>query len=151
MTLLKAGKLQEDFVEGMMCPGGCVGGPSKHQAEAQVIRDRKELLSRADDRRILENLENISRKTQCRIIVRCPIIPPCNDSAENMHALGRFLKEKNIRVSEINLLPYHNMGEGKREQLEPGTEGFCSRTPSKEEMEALRNILRGYGFTVKNS
>ena len=57
MTLLKAGKLQEDFVEGMMCPGGCIGGPSKHQAEAQVLRDRKELLSRADGRRILENLE----------------------------------------------------------------------------------------------
>ena len=41
MTLLKAGKLQEDFVEGMMCPGGCIGGPSKHQAEAQVLLDRK--------------------------------------------------------------------------------------------------------------
>ena len=54
---LKAGKLQEDFVEGMMCPGGCIGGPSKHQAEAQVLRDRKELLSRADGRQILENLE----------------------------------------------------------------------------------------------
>ena len=56
MLLLKSGKLQEDFVEGMMCPGGCVGGPSKHQAEAQVLRDRKELLSRADGREILENL-----------------------------------------------------------------------------------------------
>ena len=57
MTLLKAGKLQEDFVEGMMCPGGCIGGPSRHQAEAQVLRDRRELLAAADGRRILENLE----------------------------------------------------------------------------------------------
>ena len=57
MMLLKAGKLQEDFVEGMMCPGGCIGGPSKHQAEAQVLRDRKELLNQADGRKILENLE----------------------------------------------------------------------------------------------
>ncbi len=56
MLLLKSGKLDADFVEGMMCPGGCVGGPSKHQAEAQVLRDRKELLSRADSREILENL-----------------------------------------------------------------------------------------------
>lgn len=102
-----------------------------------------------DNHRILENLENISDKTQCRIIVRCPIIPPCNDAPENMHALGRFLQEKNIRVSEINLLPYHNMGEGKREQLEPGSEGFLGRTPDKDEMENLRNILRGYGYTVK--
>ena len=57
LMLLKAGKLEEDFVEGMMCPGGCVGGPSKHQAEAQVIRDRQALLSLADGRKILENLE----------------------------------------------------------------------------------------------
>ena len=99
--------------------------------------------------RILENLQNISEKTNCTIIVRCPVIPPCNDSAENFHALGRFLTEKKIRVSEINLLPYHNMGEGKREQLEPGTEGFTSHTPTKEEMEAHRDILRGYGFIVK--
>ena len=41
------------------------------------------------------------------------------------------------------------LGEGKREQLEPGTEGFTSRTPSQEEVERLRDILRGYGFVVK--
>ena len=58
LTLLKAGRLQEDFIEGMMCPGGCVGGPSKHQAENVVIRDRTTLLSRADGRNILGNLEN---------------------------------------------------------------------------------------------
>ena len=63
--------------------------------------------------------------------------------------MGRFLTEKAIRCSEINLLPYHNLGEGKREQLEPGTEGFTSRTPSQEEVELLRDILRGYGFVVK--
>ena len=57
LTMLKAGTLKEDFIEGMMCPGGCIGGPSKHQAEAQVLRDRKDLLDRADGRRILENLE----------------------------------------------------------------------------------------------
>ena len=27
--------------------------------------------------------------------VRCPVIPPCNDSEEEMHAIGRFLTEKN--------------------------------------------------------
>ena len=98
---------------------------------------------------ILENLEHISNETDCTIIVRCPVIPPCNDSPENFHALGRFLVEKKIRVSEINLLPYHNLGEGKREQLEPGDQGFASRTPTPEEMEGHKNILRSYGFVVK--
>lgn len=58
LMLLKAGKLEADFVEGMVCPGGCVGGPSKHQAEALVMKARSELLGRADGRKILENLKN---------------------------------------------------------------------------------------------
>ena len=57
LTLLKAGRLDVDFVEGMICPGGCVGGPSKHQAEALVLRARTELLGKADGRKILENLK----------------------------------------------------------------------------------------------
>ena len=56
LTLLKAGRLQEDFIEGMMCPGGCVGGPSKHRALAEVVRARTDLLARADGRNVLENL-----------------------------------------------------------------------------------------------
>jgi len=58
MMLLRAGKLDADFVEGMICPGGCVGGPSKHQAENLVLKDRTVLLGKADGRKILENLKN---------------------------------------------------------------------------------------------
>lgn len=57
LMLLKNGKLDTDFVEGMICPGGCIGGPSKHQAETIVLRAREELLDRADSRKILENLK----------------------------------------------------------------------------------------------
>ena len=57
LTLLKAGRLKDDFVEGMICPGGCVGGPSKHQAEGLVLKARAELFMKADRRGILENLE----------------------------------------------------------------------------------------------
>ena len=58
MLLLRAGKLNADFVEGMICPGGCVGGPSKHRTEAEVIKARADLLKKADKRKILENLKN---------------------------------------------------------------------------------------------
>ena len=98
---------------------------------------------------ILENLRRISNETSCDIIVRCPIIPPCNNSPEHLHALGSFLKENAIRVREVNLLPYHNLGEGKRVQLETDIEPFSSHTPSEQEMESLREIVRSYGFTCK--
>ena len=58
LTLLNFGKLQEDFIEGMMCPGGCVGGPSKHRTETEIKNARTKLLSQADGRKILENLKN---------------------------------------------------------------------------------------------
>ena len=58
LMMLRAGKLDADFIEGMICPGGCVGGPSKHQVETVVEQNRKNLLAQADDRRILDNLKN---------------------------------------------------------------------------------------------
>ncbi|MBQ1548361.1 MAG: 4Fe-4S dicluster domain-containing protein [Lachnospiraceae bacterium] len=56
LTLLKNGKLQEDFIEGMVCPGGCVGGPSRHKTEAETMKARNALLAKADGRKVLENL-----------------------------------------------------------------------------------------------
>ncbi|MBQ9612307.1 MAG: 4Fe-4S dicluster domain-containing protein [Lachnospiraceae bacterium] len=57
LTLLKMGRLQEDFIEGMICPGGCVGGPSKHTPEAEVLSARNVLFTKADSRKVLENLK----------------------------------------------------------------------------------------------
>lgn len=58
LTMLKAGRLPEDFVEGMICEGGCVGGPSKHRTEMEIKRAREGLLKKADDRKVLDNLKN---------------------------------------------------------------------------------------------
>ncbi len=58
LTLLKAGRMQEDFLEGMVCPGGCVGGPSKHRTEIEIKKARESLLSKADGRKVLENLSH---------------------------------------------------------------------------------------------
>ncbi len=54
---LKNGRLAEDFIEGMVCPGGCVGGPSRYKAENEITRARNSLLSKADERHVLANLE----------------------------------------------------------------------------------------------
>ena len=57
LLLMKVGRLPEDFVEGMVCAGGCVGGPSKHKGETEAKKARDQLIGEADDRRILENLK----------------------------------------------------------------------------------------------
>ncbi len=56
LLLLRAGRLPEDFIEGMACPGGCVGGPSKHKAVAEFKKDRDQLIAEADSRGVLGNL-----------------------------------------------------------------------------------------------
>ena len=57
LLLLKAGRFPDDFIEGMVCPGGCVGGPSKHKTEIEITKARENLLAKADDRKVLENLK----------------------------------------------------------------------------------------------
>ncbi len=57
LLLLKAGKLPEDFIEGMVCEGGCVGGPSKNMTVAEAKKFRDEMIGKADGRGVLENLK----------------------------------------------------------------------------------------------
>ncbi|SFR71309.1 4Fe-4S dicluster domain-containing protein [Anaeromicropila populeti] len=56
LALLKNGKLPEDFIEGMICEGGCVNGPGSIKRELQAKKDREKLLLAADGRGIEENL-----------------------------------------------------------------------------------------------
>ncbi|MEE8885639.1 MAG: 4Fe-4S dicluster domain-containing protein [Eubacteriales bacterium] len=58
LTLLKFNKLPEDFVEGMVCPGGCVGGPSKHRTEAETLKARQTLLKQDENWEVLDHLSN---------------------------------------------------------------------------------------------
>ena len=58
LAMLRAGKLPADFIEGMACEGGCVGGPSKRKTPAEITKARTELLAHADERKILSNIEN---------------------------------------------------------------------------------------------
>ncbi len=53
---MKAGKLPEDFIEGMACPGGCVNGPGNIRSELESRKDRNGLWKLADDRNILDNI-----------------------------------------------------------------------------------------------
>ncbi len=58
LTLLKAGRLPEDFFEGMGCIGGCVAGPGCAKFEFDSRRDRAALLGKADARGVRENVSS---------------------------------------------------------------------------------------------
>ena len=63
LLLMKLGKLPEDFIEGMVCEGGCVGGPSSFKDQKKAKRSRDKLIASADGRGVLENLKNYDLTT----------------------------------------------------------------------------------------
>ena len=58
LLLMKAAKLPDDFIEGMACDGGCVGGPSAFNDQFSSKKNRDTLIAEADSRGIHENLSN---------------------------------------------------------------------------------------------
>jgi ferredoxin hydrogenase large subunit len=58
LLMMKIGKLPEDFIEGMICEGGCVGGPSAFNPQASFKKNRDAMIGEADQRGIHENLSH---------------------------------------------------------------------------------------------
>ena len=54
---MKVGKLNEDFIEGMMCEGGCIEGPSKNHTDINIRKSREALLEKADARKVYDNIK----------------------------------------------------------------------------------------------
>ena len=61
LTLLKVGRLTEDFIEGMACEGGCVNGPAMLNKERTFMKDRNSQIAQADEREILTNVDQYSK------------------------------------------------------------------------------------------
>ncbi len=57
LLLMKVGKLPEDFIEGMVCQGGCVGGPSNLKSEAEFKKDRDAVIAMSEPRKIADTLK----------------------------------------------------------------------------------------------
>lgn len=69
----------------------------------------------ADNSLILKNLEMLN-EIGASIILRCPIIPTINDNSEHFKAIADTANRlKN--VLEINIEPYHPLGENKNQKL----------------------------------
>ncbi len=54
LTLLKLNKLPEDFIEGMVCIGGCKDGPGNLLTGRLIENKREQLFKKADNRSILD-------------------------------------------------------------------------------------------------
>ena len=96
------------------------------------------------NRQILANLRLTASRV--RTWLRVPIIPGCNDSEQNITAIGKLAEENG--VEKVSLLPDHEWGKAKYEQLgRRYTPRFTP--PSKEHLRRLQKLIESKG--VKTS
>lgn len=93
--------------------------------------------TKVSNKLILGNLKKLSEGFTGKIVVRVPIIPGFNDRKEELAAMADFLK--NLRISKVELLPYHKMGEHKYEAA--GMEFTEYTVPKKEEIEEYQKLF----------
>lgn len=93
---------------------------------------------------ILSNLSKLS-KTGVEIIIRVPLIHNVNDDIANIDRTGNIALD--LGIKEIDLLPFHRMGESKYVAMQRPIEMPDSTVP-EEHVEFLKNRLNQRGIKV---
>lgn len=57
LTLMKAGKLPEDFVEGMFCSGGCAAGPASLAPNREVKKTFEKHIEELEERDVIQSVK----------------------------------------------------------------------------------------------
>jgi len=94
---------------------------------------------------ILQNIEAVAAAGWGgRLIVRVPIVPGFNDSAENLQATAAFVQR--LHRPEVNLLPFHRLGNSKYEQLGLAYKYAPVASPTPETMLAAQRLFAAVGL-----
>lgn len=88
---------------------------------------------------VLENLKRLNA-TGAQIYLRLILLEDLNTTTAMLQRLQDWLKAEQIKLSEIDLLPYHDFGRDKYAQLgRVCTQHF--KRPSDEHIEAIKQVL----------
>ncbi len=100
--------------------------------------------TKAGNELILANAKKIA-ESGVRLIIRTPVIPTFNDTAEEIRAISKFAASLH-GVKEHHLLPYHRLGQDKYTGLERNYALKEIEPPSKEKMEYLLSVAEESGL-----
>ena len=101
----------------------------------------------ASNRIILENIRGAARETN--VILRIPVIPGFNDSETNISESAQFAKELGSNIVRLELLPYHQFGVHKYEELERPYALASVKPLPEAHMVKLQDIARSFGIDVE--
>lgn len=108
------------------------------------IRTHKKFTG-VDNQLIIDNLKYLSHKG-ATIFLRLPIIVGVNGHNQYIQQVIKLLE--NISVDQINLLPYHSIGEGKYERLNLAYDKAAFGPPSDEQLNQFKSIFTSKKFNV---
>lgn len=95
------------------------------------------------NRRVLENARRLA-ETDMPLIVRTPVVPTVNDTAEAIEAIAAVVRDfPNLLYYE--LMPFHRLAEGKYRSLDIPYQARDFDPPTREAMEALAERARALG------
>ena len=109
-------------------------------------RERHLALTGRPNDRILDNYRYLAVRG-CRIEVRIPLVPGCNDDTATLDGIGAFLAS--ALPERVKLLPYHSYGRGKYEALALAYGGSDFVPPEPEQLSAAADRLRRFGLNVE--
>ena len=93
---------------------------------------------------ILSNLHRIGSTS--KVWLRVPLIPGYNDTVENLREVGKLGAE--IGAEKVSLLPYHEYGKMKYEQLGRSYPLEQVKPPSSEHVQELKKVVEDFGLKV---
>ena len=109
-------------------------------------RERHRALTGRPNDRILDNYRYLVARG-CRIEVRIPLVPGCNDDPAALDGMAAFLAS--APPERVKLLPYHSYGQGKYEAMALTYGGRELVPPSAEQLLAAADRLRRFGLNVE--
>jgi pyruvate formate lyase activating enzyme len=106
----------------------------------------------ASNRLILSNLKKLS-KSGVPIVLRLPLIPGFNIDEDNLTKTAEFLA-KLENVTEVNLMPFHQLGKDKylrlgREYSLKDLVGLDLTPEGRDSIKMAQKIFESYGLSVK--
>ncbi|MGA2081894.1 MAG: glycyl-radical enzyme activating protein [Holophaga sp.] len=96
---------------------------------------------------ILDNARRLAQEGR-RMIIRLPLILGMNDSQENLAATAEFVHSL-PGVQQVDLLPYHRLGEPKYSRLGRTYALAGSRAYDSDRVAWVKNSLEKYGLKVQ--
>ena len=80
--------------------------------------------------------------------IRFVVVPDLTDSPENVENVANIVARWKSNVERVEVLPFHNMGKDKWDNLGMNYQLADTKPPKPEDVEKIRDVFRSKGLEV---